>query len=118
VPPPPEVAAALTKFFKGLVGSEVRKSFTELLAGTRLSAREENVQTLIDKTQQGLTLYGKAHDFEVYDTRFIGSRLLVTTYILALDVQPIRWRFIYYKAENTWTLINLRVDDSMEDILE
>ncbi len=61
---------------------------------------------------------GRWNDFEVYDTRPIGSRLLVTTYFTALTVAPLRWRFIYYKPDQKWILINLVFDDSMQDLLE
>ncbi len=95
--PPAEIATQIDAFFKGLEGNEVRKSYTAFLAGSRLANRDEDVSTFVDRTQQALAIYGKVNDFEVYDTRQIGSRILVTTYFTALTVAPIRWRFIYYK---------------------
>lgn len=117
-PPPAEIAAKIDPFFKGLENNDVRTSFTNLLAGTKLAGRDDNVNALIDHTDQALALYGKMNDYEVYDTRFVGSRVVVITYLAALQIQPIRWRFIFYKADKSWTLINLAADDSMEDILE
>ncbi len=117
-PPPAEITAKIDPFFKGLMNNDVRTSFTNLLAGTKLAGRDDNVNALIDHTDQALALYGKMNDYEVYDTRFVGTRVVVVTYLAALQVQPIRWRFIFYKADKNWTLINLAADDSMEDILE
>ncbi len=118
VPPPAEIADSIGAFFKGLEQNEVRKSYTTFLTGSRLGNREEDVNTFVDRTQQALAIYGKINDFEVYDTRQIGSRILVTTYFTALTVAPIRWRFVYYKPDQKWILINLVFDDSMQDLLE
>lgn len=116
--PPAEIATAIDAFFKGLEQNEVRKSYTTFLTGSRLANRDEDVNTFVDRTQQALAIYGKVNDFEVYDTRQIGSRIVVTTYFTALTVAPIRWRFIYYKPDTKWILINLVFDDSMQDLLE
>ncbi len=116
--PPAEIASAIDGFFKNLEQNEVRKGYTALLAGTRLSSRDEDLTAYITKTQQAISIYGKVTDHEVYDTRFIGTRIIVTTYLSALPVAPLRWRFIYYKADKTWMLINLAFDDSLQDLLE
>jgi hypothetical protein len=96
----------------------VPEAFDLLLKDTRLSAREENVKELIRRTEQALGLYGKMNDYEVVDTYQVGSRMLVTTYLSALQVQPLRWRFVYYKADKNWMLIDLRVDDHLADLVE
>jgi len=116
--PPPEIAATIDAFFKGLEANEVRKAYLGLLTGTRLITQEDDLNPFITKTQQAITLYGQLSDYEVYDTRAIGSRLLVTTYLSAQPVAPLRWRFIYYKADKKWTLINVVFDDSLSDLLE
>lgn len=118
VAPLPAVKTRVEAFLTQLTKNEINKGFETLLEGTRLSAREENVKVLIDKTQQATSLYGKITDYEVIDTYQIGTRLLITTYLTALQVQPLRWRFVYYKANESWQLIDLRVDDSLVDLVE
>lgn len=115
--PIPEIRSLIERFFRDLVAGEIQKSFQDLLVTSRLSSRHENVSVLMDKTAQAFTYYGKATGFEPYDTRAIGSRLYVVTYLLDLDLQPLRWRFVYYRPEEAWKLIDIRVDDALEDLI-
>jgi hypothetical protein len=118
VSPIPEIKVRVEGFLAMLVKGQVPPAFDLLLKDTRLSAREENVSELIRRTEQALGLYGKMTDYEVIDTYQVGSRMLVTTYLSALQVQPLRWRFVYYKADKSWMLIDLRVDDHLADLVE
>ncbi|CAB4242986.1 conserved exported protein of unknown function [Methylacidimicrobium sp. AP8] len=115
--PLPEIRALVERFFKDLIAGEIQKAFQDLLVTSRLSSRHENLSVLMDKTAQAFTYYGKATGFEPYDTRAVGSRLLVVTYLLDLDLQPLRWRFVYYRPEEAWKLIDIRVDDALEDLI-
>ena len=31
---------------------------------------------------------------------------------------PLRWRFYFYKAQGTWKLVDLRVDDGLVELFE
>ena len=116
--PPAEIATALDAFFKGLMRADVRKSFTGLLQGSRLASQEDSVNFYVDKIQQALTLYGKMSDYEVYDTHVVGAHLVETTYISALAINPLKWRFVYYKTDKGWLLIKLSISDSIDDLVE
>ncbi|HEY8964802.1 MAG TPA: hypothetical protein VIM58_00045 [Candidatus Methylacidiphilales bacterium] len=120
VPPPPEIAAALDAFFKGLMRANVAKSFADLLKDSRLAAQQESVNFYVDKIQQALTLYGKMSDYEVYDTRPIGAHLVATTYISSLAISPLKWRFVFYRSgtDKGWTVIKLSISDSIDDLTE
>ncbi|WP_246189453.1 hypothetical protein [Methylacidimicrobium cyclopophantes] len=115
--PVPEIRAPIERFFRDLLAGEIQRAFQELLVTSRLSSRHENVSVLMDKTAQAFTYYGKATAFEPYDTRAIGGRLYVVTYLLDLELQPLRWRFVYYRPEEAWKLIDIRVDDALEDLI-
>lgn len=96
----------------------MRKAYSAFLTGSHLVNHEDDLDTFVQKTQQAFSVYGKMTDYELYDTREIGSRLLVATYLSYQAVAPLRWRFIFYKAEKTWVLHNMVFDDSMQDLLE
>ena len=115
--PIPEIRAPIERFFKDLLDGEIQRAFQELLVASRLSSRHDNVSVLMDKTAQAFTYYGKATGFEPYDTRAVGNRLFVVTYLLDLDLQPLRWRFVYYRPEAAWKLIDIRVDDALDDLI-
>lgn len=116
--PVAEIKAQIDKFFNTLKAGDSTKAYEELLIGSRLGERKENVRMLIDKTDQAFGVYGKMTGVEVFDNYMIGANVSVTVYLMHLPAQPIRWRFVYYKPETTWRLIDLRVDDVLDDLIE
>ncbi|QSR88336.1 hypothetical protein IT6_08120 [Methylacidiphilum caldifontis] len=115
--PIPELKVPIEKFFNQMLQGDIERAFQELLVNSRLASRHENINMLMDKTSQAMSYYGKADSFEIYDSRSFGSRLYVITYLLNLELQPLRWRFVYYKPDKVWKLIDIRVDDSLEDLI-
>jgi hypothetical protein len=116
--PPAELKVPIDKFFNTLKTGDSTKAYTELLAGTRLAERKENLQIFIEKTDQAQGIYGKLISFEIYDNYNVGSSLMVLTYITNHPMQPLRWRLVYYKPEKAWMLIDVRVDDVLEDLVD
>jgi hypothetical protein len=43
--------------------------------------------------------------------------VLVLTYLTRQANQPLRWRFIYYRADADWKLINIGFDDPLLDLI-
>ena len=116
--PPPEIAGQIDKFFKGLKSGDYPGSYETFLAGTRLGAQKEKMSVFISKTQEAFALYGKLNDYEIFDNYSIGSNVLVLTYLSRHDIQPLRWRFIFYRPDKTWGLINMGFDDVLLDMLD
>jgi hypothetical protein len=51
-----------------------------------------------------------------YDTvvkKNVGTRLVSYTLLSLGKEFPLRWRFYFYKPQDTWRLIDLRVDDRL-----
>jgi hypothetical protein len=116
--PPAEIAGPIDKFFKGLQAGDYANSYETFLAGTRLGAQKEKMSVFISKTQEAFGLYGKLNDYEIFDNYKVGSNVLVLTYLSRHDVQPLRWRFIFYRPDKTWGLINMGFDDVLLDMLD
>jgi hypothetical protein len=116
--PPAEIAGQIDKFFKGLKAGDYANSYETFLAGTRLGEQKEKMSVFISKTQEAFGLYGKLNDYEIFDNYSIGSNVLVLTYLSRHDVQPLRWRFIFYRPDKTWGLINMGFDDVLLDMLD
>jgi len=116
--PPAEIAAPIDKFFTGLEAGDYANSYETFLAGTRLGEQKEKMSAMISRTEDGFGLYGKMKDYEIYDNYSIGSNVLILTYLARHDIQPLRWRFIYYRADKTWHLINMGFDDFLLDLLD
>ena len=116
--PPAELAEPIDRFFKGLKAGNYADSYEVFLAGTRLGAQKEKMSVFISKTQEAFGLYGKLNDYEIFDNYSVGSNVLVLTYLSRHDVQPLRWRFIFYRPDKTWGLINMGFDDVLLDMLD
>lgn len=118
VPPPPEIAGPIDKFFKGLKAGDYANTYETFLAGTKLGAQKEKMSFFISKTEEAFGIYGALNDYEIFDNYSVGSNVLVLTYLTRHSDQPLRWRFIYYRPDKTWGLINMGFDDFLLDMLD
>ena len=116
--PPPEISGPIDKFFKTLKTGDYANAYEGFLAGTRLGAQKEKMSVFVSKTQEAFGIYGKLNDYEVFDNYSVGSNVLVLTYLSRHDLQPLRWRFIFYRPDKQWTLINMGFDDVLLDMLD
>ena len=116
--PPPEISGPIDKFFKTLKTGDYANAYEGFLAGSRLGAQKEKMSVFVSKTQEAFGIYGKLNDDEVFDNYSVGSNVLVLTYLSRHDLQPLRWRFIFYRADKQWTLINMGFDDVLLDMLD
>ncbi len=117
-PPPQALAPRMQKFFENIIANKIEEAYREILADSTLIQNPANLRVFIDKTTKAFEIYGRARHFEIYDHRKIGERMLVLTYLTAQPIQPLRWRFVFYRPENAWRLIDLRVDDALDDLLQ
>lgn len=116
--PPAEIAGPIDKFFKTLKGGDYPTAFETFLSGSRLGLQKQKMSTMVSHTEEAFGIYGKLNDYEIYDNYSIGSNVLVLTYLSRHDIQPLRWRFIYYRPDKTWQLNNMGFDDFLLDMLD
>jgi hypothetical protein len=76
------------------------------------------MSVFISKTQEAFGLYGGLTDYEIFDNYTIGSNVMVLTYLSRHPLQPLRWRFIFYRPQKTWGIINMGFDDVLLDMLD
>ncbi len=116
--PPAEIAGPIDRFFKTLHDGDYTSAYETFLAGSRLGVQKDKASVFVSKTQEAFGIYGKFHDYEIFDNYSIGSNVMVLTYLSRHDLQPLRWRFIYYRADKNWALINMGFDDVLLDMLD
>ena len=125
--PPAEIAHAIDAFFKTLHGDPTapanaqdfyERAYDTFLNGTMLGTQKEKISYFISKTQEAFGIYGPLKDAEIFDNYSVGSNVLVLTYLSRQTVQPLIWRFIYYRPDKTWKLINLGFGDNLYDLLD
>jgi hypothetical protein len=125
--PPAEIARSIDLFFTTLHGDPTapanaqdfyEKAYTTFLNGTLLGEQKEKMSIFVSKTQEAFGLYGPLKDYEIFDNYSVGSNVLVLTYLSRHSIQPLRWRFIYYRPDKSWKLINMGFDDVLLDMLD
>jgi len=116
-PPPAEIAVRITKFFNGLKSGDYANAYETFLAGSALGEQKEKMSVFISKTQEAFGIYGALNDAELFDNQSIGSNVLVLTYLSRHQKQPLRWRFIFYRADKAWSVNNMGFDDVLLDML-
>jgi hypothetical protein len=116
--PPAELAVPIARFFNGLKAGDYSNAYETFLAGSTLGQQKEKMSVFISKTQEAFGLYGSLTDDEIFDNYSIGSNVLVLTYLSRHPRQPLRWRFIFYRPQKNWVIINMGFDDVLLDMLD
>jgi hypothetical protein len=119
-PLPEPVKLQVTAFLEGLKAGEagVRPAYEALLRGSRLAERPENVEILVTRTIAAFQAFGPVLEYDHYDTQKVMGRLYAVDFVTWHTAQPLQWRFVYYRPVDAWTLIDVRVSDVVEDLLE
>jgi hypothetical protein len=105
-------------FFALLSRDRVDEAYTDLVKGTIIEERKEDVTTLKDRTQRALDAYGMIRHYEVLNELSAGSSLRRYTCLSLNEELPLRWRFYFYNSARGWKLVDLRVDDGLVELLE
>lgn len=127
VPAPEKAAAAVAPktpgeiakaFFSQLAQGDIDAAYVALTRGSKIAERPEELRALKTKTREAIDVFGAVRGFELVENKPVGERLVRATYI-SLGIEfPLRWRFYFYKADDVWKLIDLRVDDKLTGIFE
>jgi hypothetical protein len=103
----------IARFFSYLQRKEVDQAYDQLTRGTKIAERAEDVRTLKSKTKEAITVFGPILGFDSVVTKKVGTRLVSYTLLSLGKEFPLRWRFYFYKPQDAWRLIDLRVDDRL-----
>jgi hypothetical protein len=115
---PLEPTEILRQFFLDLKGDQLDSAYQGLVKNTIISERTENIDQLKAKTRQALDNYGPVTGYEIVETLQVGDSLHRYTCLSLNEDVPLRWRFYFYRAENQWKIIDLRVDDGIADLFD
>jgi len=108
----------IAEFFAALAKKDIDGAYDRLTKGTKIAERAEDVKTLKSKTKDAIAVFGGMKGHEIVATQKVGERLLSLTCVSLGQDFPLRWRFYYYKPEDQWKLIDLRVDDRLASIFD
>lgn len=103
----------INRFFAYLQRKEVEQAYDQLTRGTKIAERPEDVKTLKAKTTEAIAVFGPILGVDSVSKKNVGPRLVSFTMLSLGKEFPLRWRFYFYKPQDTWRLIDLRVDDRL-----
>ncbi len=103
----------IARFFSYIQRREVDQAYDQLTRGTKIAERAEDVKTLKAKTKEAINVFGPVLGFDTVVKKNVGTRLVSYTLLSLGKEFPLRWRFYFYKPQETWRLIDLRVDDRL-----
>lgn len=115
-PNAPQAQVAL--FFQQISEGRVETAYDQLLKGTRIVELPKDVGVLKTKTKEAIRAFGEINGFDLVSEKKVGSRLTSLTCVSLGKQFPIRWRFYFYKADEKWKLIDIRIDDRLMDMFE
>ncbi len=112
---PEQIAAA----FFGLLGkSRVEEAYTNLTRGSKIAERPEELKALKTKTTEAIEMFGVILGYDLVESKQVGGHLMRRTYLSLGKEFPLRWRFYFYRSNNQWRLVDLRVDDRLTGIFD
>ena len=108
----------IARFFSYLQRKEVDQAYDQLTRGTKIAERAEDVKMLKSKTKDALAVFGVMTGYDSVAKKMVGERLVSYTFISLGKEFPLRWRFYFYKPQEVWKLIDLRVDDRLSAMFD
>jgi len=111
-------AEIVSTFFASLKEAKIEEAYTTLTKGSKIAEKPSELRQLKEKTREAVEVFGNINGFDFVESRAIGQRLVRATYVSLGKVFPLRWRFYFYKPEDVWRLIDMRVDDKLTGIFD
>jgi hypothetical protein len=115
---PADPSEVVDAFFLALKAGQIDAAYDGLVKGSIIADRPEDVAALKKRTQEALDNYGPVSGYEMVDEKVVGTTLMRRTCISLNADLPLRWRFYFYKFEDAWKLVDLRVDDGLVELFE
>ncbi len=75
-------------------------------------------QNVKDKLAGAIPVLGRYYGREPITKKEIGSSLVLYSYLIQYERQPIRFTFKFYKPDREWFLLSFAFDDNLSDEIE
>jgi hypothetical protein len=114
LPPPDYIQIKMEKFFLSIQNHATEAAFNDITKGSPLASSAGQISAFVAKTNLALTNYGAMKHYEPFDNRPLGKNLRLLTYLSTLELQPLRWQFVFtVDKDGKWNLLTIRVDDQI-----
>lgn len=106
----------ITAFFKKLQTGTIEESYSTLFEGSSIAKEKpQATQAVIAQTRAAFGLYGKIVRWEKVSETDFGKSLKKITYFMVTKY-PVAWEFYFWKAEDRWSIVNVKFNDQVQII--
>ncbi len=110
--PPENVTNKCENFFESLMNESADKAYDKLLRGSPLIMNEDKVKNQVLQTLKAIDLYGAVKGYERSSIKFISPSYMKVTYLSLHSLNPLRWKFTFYKSPTVgWIVLNIKYTD-------
>jgi len=79
---------------------------------------QEGIKNMEDRLEQLMSYIGVYSGYELVKEEKIGRSLIVYHYLVRYERQPILFKFIFYKADEQWSLYNFEFNTEIEAFIK
>lgn len=80
--------------------------------------KEDATTNLKNKLKNLIDLCGEYYGYEELTQKSAGTSLLIVTFIIKYEREPLRFTFLLYKAKDIWRVNNFSFDEDIDTELE
>jgi hypothetical protein len=116
---PRETVLRISEFFKLMMQAEISTALQQLLKGSRIAEKKDQLKRLTEEVNRAMEMYGTIRGFEKVKSELVGESFLRARYIALHDALPTRWIFTWYKMpQKGWVIVNIKFDDEADLFFE
>ena len=104
----------IDKFLLGILKGEIDNSYNELVSGTLIETKKQEMQMIKDQTRMIVNIHGNGINYEFIKKQKYGDSIVRLMYIIKCEKMPIAFEFYFYKASTNWKLIHFYVSDELD----
>jgi hypothetical protein len=106
-------------FFNTYSTGKVEKAVEEIYkTNPWMSRNSDAVDNLKRQLRSSVELMGDYRGYGLLGTKDVASDLVLYDYLVKYDRQPLRFRFMFYRADKQWMLYSISYDDSIDEELK
>ena len=113
-----KVDSIVNNFFQKYKVEGSSSAIDYIFSTNTLGTDKKQLDGLKSKLDSTRNVIGTYYGYSLITRKSVSSDLILVTYLVKHNKQPIRFSFIFYKANNNWSLFKFQYDDEVISELE
>ena len=106
-------------FFATFSAGKVDEAIDELYRANQwMSRKSEDLDNLKRQLKGSIALMGDYRGYAQLGTMDVIGDLVLHDFMVKYDRQPLRFRFMFYRADRTWMIYSFSFEDSLDEELK